>query len=158
MSVIPSIFVRSPRTEAAQPLQVMFGTLSDTRTPSATAAAGASAMGASAAGAASPTFVWGASTDTGSDSEHPAMPATTPVASSIGTNRFTENLQQKNISQTCSCSSTFRFGPEFEDHTNPTRKRHPQSRSRVLLPITEYSILPFSSKTGKVCPAKRATA
>ena len=76
MSVIPSIFARSPRTEAAQPPHVMFGTLSDTRIPSTAFAA---------AGGVANAFV-GAGADC---SAQPAIDTANPPVSSTGTNRFT---------------------------------------------------------------------
>lgn len=85
MSVTPSIFVRSLRTEAAQPPHVIFGTFSDTRTPSdAFETSGATAG------------VCETSTETGSASvAQPAMDAMTPPVKSIGTNLFTVILQKK---------------------------------------------------------------
>lgn len=85
MSEMPSIFVRSLRTEAAQPPHVIFGTLRDTRTPSAAFEAAGATAG-----------VCDTSTDTGSVSvAQPAMDAMTPPVNSIGTNFFTVILQKK---------------------------------------------------------------
>ena len=92
MSVTPSIFVRSLRTEAAQPLQTIFGTLSETSTPSTT-------LGADGV-AGIPAGVCGISTETGSVSvEQPTMDAMTPPVNSIGTNLFTIILQKKPTTQ-----------------------------------------------------------
>jgi hypothetical protein len=95
MSVTPSIFVRSLRTEAAQPPQTIFGTLSDTRTPSVTLGAagvsGTTADDGTAAGAGE------FSTETGPVSvEQPAKDAMTLPDSSMGTNFFTMILQKTN--------------------------------------------------------------
>ena len=85
MSVMPSIFVKSLRTEAAQPPHVIFGTLRDTRTPSAAFETAGATAG-----------VGETSTETGSVSvAHPAMDAMTPPVNSIGTNFFTVILQKK---------------------------------------------------------------
>ncbi len=87
MSVTPSIFVRSLRTEAAQPPQTIFGTLSDTRTPSVTLGTAGVAGTTADAG--------GVSTKTGSVSvEQPAKDAMTLPDSSMGTNFFTMILQK----------------------------------------------------------------
>ena len=89
MSEMPSIFVRSLRTEAAQLPHVIFGTLRDTRTPSAVFEAAGATAG-----------VCETSTETGSASAaQPAMDAMTPVVNSIGTNFFTVILQQKPTTQ-----------------------------------------------------------
>ena len=82
MSVRPSIFVKSLRTEAAQPPQTIFGTLSDTKSPSVTPD-GEGAAGTTAGAD-------GVSTETGSASvAQPAMDAMTLLVNSIGTNLFT---------------------------------------------------------------------
>jgi len=101
MSVTPSIFVRSLRTEAAQPPQTIFGTLSDTRIPSAAATAtGSVVAGVSVTGVVAVTgeasAAAGGSTARGADSsEHPTIDTMAPAAISIGTNFFTINLQNK---------------------------------------------------------------
>jgi len=84
MSVTPSIFVRSLRTEAAQPPHVIFGTLRDTSTPSAAFEATGATVG-----------VCETSAETGSVSAaQPAMDAMTPAVINIGTNFFTVILQK----------------------------------------------------------------
>ena len=89
MSVMPSIFVRSLRTEAAQPPHVIFGTLRDTRTPSAVFETAGATAG-----------VCETSTETGSVSvAQPAMDAMTPPLNSIGTNFFTVILHKKPATQ-----------------------------------------------------------
>lgn len=117
MSVIPSIFVRSLRTEAAQLPHVIFGTLSDTRTPSLDfVSAGAVAATGGTAGSCE------TCAETGSVSAaHPAMDAMTPAVSSIGTNFFTVILQKKpnNTKSGCERSS---FKGLLEKSSNcPTR-------------------------------------
>ena len=90
---MPSIFVRSLRTEAAQLPHVIFGTLRDTRTPSAVFETAGATAGAAAGVTAG---VCDTSTETGSVSAaHPAMDAMTPPVNSIGTNFFTVILQKK---------------------------------------------------------------
>ena len=94
---MPSILVRSLRTEAAQPAQTMFGTARDTRIVSA---AGASGVAGVVWATGATTGVGGVVTDTGSDSSaQPTNVAMTPAVISIGTNFFTIILQKELTTQ-----------------------------------------------------------
>jgi len=113
MSEMPSIFVRSLRTEAAQPPHVIFGTLRDTSTPSAAF----EATGATAG-------VCETSTETGSVSvAQPAIDAMTPPVNSIGTNFFTVILQKIPTTQKMVVSHHLsRAYLKHHGSLNPTRK------------------------------------
>jgi len=107
---MPSILVRSLRTEAAQPPQNIFGTLRETRIASAAAGdsggvvsgviAGTVVGATGAVSVTGATAGVGGATDTGSDcSAQPMNDAMTPAVISTGTNFFTIILQKEPTAQ-----------------------------------------------------------